>query len=143
RGPQLGRRALVIRTERVPRLLGELHRVTLAPELGDAARCQVRRLGDALPLTPEQSVTLDLRAEPRGARVERLEALDVATQLFMEVCPITDGQYREITLQCGLALLLLRDLARDLGELDHRALHARESPLELAHGFECQAAPVA
>src|SRR5438105_14937479 len=97
-------------------------------------------LGDALARAPEQSVTLALRAEPRGGRVERLEALDVATQLFMEVGPVADGQYRAITLERGLGLLLLRDLARGRGQRDHRAWHPREAARGAADGLVGQGA---
>ena len=76
-GTKLGRGTLIFGAQRVEGLLGELHGITLPAKLDDASRRQVRGMRDALALAAEQPVALDLRAEPRGARIEWLQTFNV------------------------------------------------------------------
>ena len=61
----------------------------------------------------------------------------------MEVRPIANRYRGQLPAQCFLALLLLGDLAPDLRELLHGALHPRQPPLELSDRLERQPAPIA
>ena len=53
-------------------MLGKLYGVALKSQFGDAAARQVSRVANSLSLAPELAIALDLGAEPRRTRVQRL-----------------------------------------------------------------------
>src|SRR5690348_3879712 len=117
-------------------MLRELNGFTLAPQLGDAVTGDAERLAHSLPLAAELSFPLDLRAQSRRARVERLQSLELPAELVVSRGVVPGGNGGQVATQCLLPLLLLRDLARDLRQLLHRALHLGQPSLQLANGLE-------
>ena len=124
-------------------LLRELHRAALSGEIGDARHRGGRRLGDALALPLQLPFALDLRAEPRRARIERLQPLQLAPERVVTAGVVTGGNRGQIGTEHRVAIVLLGDVLRHLAQLLDGALHLHEPPLELRHDIERLPAPLA
>src|SRR6185503_17624837 len=135
-GVQLAGGALVICTQRREGLLRELHRITLALELRGLFGREGNGFRHPLTLAAQCALALDLRAQARGARIERLQALQLMAELLVSRRIVAHRDRREIALERLVTLFLLGDLAPDLRELLQGALHLGQAALESTDGFQ-------
>ena len=119
-----------------------LLRVRDAPHaLGDHRALAERRRNGALgrlEFAPQRGLTLHLRGEPVGLRVERGELLELRLERLVVRALVAGGEPRELLGERGRAQFLLRDVAAQLLKLRHRHLDAAEFLFQragLLHGL--------